>query len=456
MGMALNDLRSEISSGGLTVAVVGLGWMGLPTACLFAEAGAKVIGADVDPRVVEMVSRGESHLPEPGLPPLLRKHVRGGRLRATTNVREAASQSNIILIVVPTSIDRQKKPDYGAVEEACREIGKGMQTGSLIIFESTCGPGVTEGVVKTALEKHSGLKAGVDFGLAYSPIRAMSGRVLQDIQSYPKVVAGLDERSLEAACAVLSTIVKGSLIKVRNVRTAEATKLFETIYRDVNIALANEFALFCEKAGIDYMEVMNAANTQPYSHLHVPGIGVGGHCLPCYPYLLVAEAKAFDVKLNIVKYARMTNEAMPSHTLRLVIDALRSCGKSVRGAKVTVLGIAYRANAKETRFSPAVELINLLKRRGARVTVFDPLFSLSEVSIIGCNTEPTLKGAIEKANCVVITVAHDEFKQLDARELAACMSKPSAIVDCAHVLDPALVEESGLIYRGVGRGVWTK
>jgi nucleotide sugar dehydrogenase len=450
------EIAVRIRDGALTVAVVGLGWMGLPTACLYAEAGAKVIGVDMNPKIVERISRGEPTIDEPGLAVMLKKAIRSGRFTVTTNSEEAASNSDILFIIVPTMIDKQKHADYSSVEDACARIGKNIRAGSLIIFESTCGPGVTERVVKETVEKYSGLRVGQGFGLAYSPIRAMGGRAIQDLQSYSKVVGATDKKSLEAACAALSVIVKGELIRVKDIKSAELSKLFETIYRDVNIGLANEFALLCEEIGVDYLETMRAANSQPYSHLHSTGVGVGGHCLPVYPYLLTSETYALDAKLRIVLDARKINDLMPRHAAKLASDGLRICGKSLKRAKVAVLGISYRPNVKETRFSPTLELISILKKRGARVISFDPLFNASEMESMGLTSEPTLRRAIEKADCVILTVAHDEFKDMDTIELAARMSKQGLVIDCTGTVDPVSVEKSGLVYRGLGRGLWTR
>lgn len=450
------DLKKQLTRGNITVSVIGLGWMGLPTACLLAEAGARVIGVDINPNIVDRLSQGNSHLDEPGLERLVKRHMRAGKFKATTKIEEACSESDAVIIVVPTLIDQSKRPDYSAVESVCKEISKGVRKGSLVIFTGTCGPGVTERIVRNVLEKHSGLRAGEDFGVGYSPIRAMGGRALMDLQSYNRIVAGIDKRSLESTCTIISSITKGELIKVRDIKTAEATKLFETIYRDVNIGLANEFATFCEDSGIDYMETMTAANSQPYSHLHIPGVGVGGHCLPVYPYMLLEEAKSQGIKLRIVKTSRLTNEDMPRHVAGLAANGLRSVGKTLRRAKITVLGISYRPNVKETRYSPSLELISLLKRRGARVTVYDPKFSCEEIGNLGYHAEPTSKKAVEKADCVIVAVAHDEFKRLDARELTALMGRSPVIVDCAHLMDSAQVEKSRAVYRGVGRGVWTR
>lgn len=450
------EIAVRIRDGALTIGVVGLGWMGLPTACLFAEAGARVIGADMNPKIVERANKGDAPIDEPGLSPMLKKGVRAGKFTATTATEEAAANSDILFLVVPTMIDRQKRADYSAVEDACVSIGKGLKNGSLVVFESTCGPGVTERVVKGTIEKYSGLVAGQGFGLAYSPIRAMGGRALQDMQTYAKLVGAIDKKSLEAACAALSIIVKGELIRVRDIKTAELAKLFETIYRDVNIGLANEFALLCEELGVDYIETMRTANSQPYSHLHNTGVGVGGHCLPVYPYLLATEAFAFDARLRLVLDARKINDFMPRHVAKLASDGLRVCGKSLKRAKVVVLGISYRPNVRETRYSPSLELISILKKRGARVTTFDPLYNASEMESIGLLSEPTLRKAIEKADCAILSVAHDDFKKLDTIELAAHMSKQGLIIDCTGILDPVSVEKSGLIYRGTGRGLWTR
>jgi nucleotide sugar dehydrogenase len=454
MATTPDDIPSKLKAGLFTVEMVGLGWMGLPLACLFAEAGARVIGADQNSSLVKAINSGKSPINEEGLPELVRKLVSSGKFAATTDTADASSKSDVIAIMVPTLIDRHKRPYYQHVEEACIEIGKGIRSGSLVLFQSTCAPGVTDRIVKSTIEKHSGLKAGEDFGIAYSPVRAMGGHVLTDIRKYARAVGAIDKKSLDIAVAVLSCIVNGQLIRTRDMPTAEASKLFETIYRDVTIALSNEFALFCEEARIDYFEAMRAANSQPYSHLLAPGIGVGGHCLPVYPYLLAAETE--QGKLRIPMDSRRINDQMPGHVLRLAAEGLRTCGKSVKRSRFTVLGISYRPNVKENRFSPSVELVGLLKRRGAPVCVYDPLYSADELKKMGFHTEPTLPGALEKADCTILAVGDDVFKMVKAIDLAANMSKNSVVVDCTGTLEPEDIEKVGLIYRAVGRGLWSK
>jgi UDP-N-acetyl-D-mannosaminuronic acid dehydrogenase len=238
--LSLKAFRSEeicdaIRSKKLRIGVFGLGWMGISTACLFLQTGAVVVGADVDANVVELLNSGKSPINEPGVKPIIAKYA-GSTFKATTDVRSASEQSDILIIIVPTSIDSDKKPDYTALEKVSREIGMKLRKGSLVIIESTVGPGVTESIVKPILEKYSGLTAGDGFLLAYSPIRGMAGKALEDIRKYPRIVGGLDPNSLRAASAVMGTIVEGGIVSVSDIRTAEAAKLFENVYRDVNIA----------------------------------------------------------------------------------------------------------------------------------------------------------------------------------------------------------------------------
>lgn len=434
------------------IAVVGLGWMGLSTAALYIDSGAKVIGADRNPMVVDLLNRGKSTLDEPGVSTLIKKGLKEERFKATENVEDATAESDAIHLIVPTMIDEDKNADYTMLIDASRRVGKGLRPGSCIIVNSTCAPTVTERLVKPTLEKYSGLEAGEGFYLAYSPIRAMIGRALKDISSYPRIVGGWNGESLKRASMFLSLISKGELVKVDDMRTAEAAKIFETVYRDVNIALANEFAILCEKMNINYREAMEAANTQPYSHLHNPGIGVGGHCLPVYPYLLLTEARNHGVKLSLVKQARIRNEEMPRNTLRMVNEGLKEIGRTVKRSKIAVLGVSYRANVKELRYSPSLELIELMKKRGGKVSVYDPKFEYSELQAEGLDAKPSLRMAMDRCHCVVIAVAHDEFKSLRIEDVAASTSTPAVLIDCVELFDPREVMRMGLVYRGLGRG----
>jgi len=435
------------------ISVVGCGRMGLPTACLFAEAGFRVIGVEVNRRVINLIKRGKTPFPEPGLEALIKKHVQTGRFVITNDAKEAASRSSVIVLVLPTPIDEKRRPNYLYIERACEALGIGLRSGSLVISESTVGPGITESIVGYTLERMSGLRVGVDFGLAYSPIRAASGRVLRDIATYPRIVGAVDKQSLKVASLILSTIVKGGIIKVRDIKTAETIKLFENVYRDINIALANELARYCERAGIDFLEVQKAANTQPYCHLLIPGI-VSGH-IPKDPYLLVEEAENLGMKLRMVLLGRKINDGMVAHAVRLTKSALRACRKTLRRSKISVLGVSYRPNVKETRGSMVKDLVEMLTQRGASIHVYDPLFSLKELEELGYPAKRTITGAVRGADCILIAVGHDQFKRLNLKRIKLLIRSPAAIVDFGHVVDPVRAESEGFVYRGVGRGVWT-
>ena len=444
------ELSRPEGRAGYTVCVVGLGRMGLPTACLWAREGFRVIGADISSSLVKAVNSGLSPIDEPGLGPLLAQVVREGGLTATTDVREAASRADLVKVVVATPLDEQGRPDYGPITKACRDVGLSLRPGALVLVESTVGPGITEGLLKPVLEEASGLTAGRDFGLAYSPIRATSGRVLRDLTAYPRVLGAIDRRSLEAASAFLSAVTKGGVVPVSDIKTAEAVKLFENIYRDVALALTNELALFCERAGIDFLEAAEAANTQPYCHLLRPGL-VGGH-IPKDPYLLFERAEELGIRLRLARTARSINDGMVRHVLRLAREALRACGKSLRGARMAVLGVSYKPDVKNPAGSRTAELVRELKRRCRQVLVYDPYYTREELEALGYPAAATLTEALEGANCLIIAAGHARFRELDLGAVRALMHEKAAVVDVGHVIDPRRAQELGLIYRALGRG----
>jgi nucleotide sugar dehydrogenase len=453
MRLKEGDLASLEERQKYVVTVAGCGRMGLPTACLFSDAGFKVVCLDSDPYIVNQIISGTGPFVEQELSTLLAKNLKEGHITATTNAKDAVSKSDIIIFTVNTPV-KKKRPDYSNLEESCRVVGLNLKPGTLVILESTVGPYVTETLVKETLEIASGLKVGEEFGLAYSPIRARVGRVVKDITRYAKIVAAIDEQSLSAAKAVLKTITKGELVEVNDLKTAEAAKLFENIYRDVNIALANEFARFCEKAEIDYIKTEEAANTQPYCHLLRPGI-VSGH-IPKDPYLLIGEAETLGVNLKMTTLARKTNDETVKHAYNLVKDALHSHEKPIKRSRVAVLGVSYRPNVKEAKGSLVIDLMRLLKKRGAKVTVFDPLFSYKELKDLGFPAERTLAKTVKGTDCLLIAVGHARFKRLSLTKIKVLMKKLAAIVDLSHVVSPSKVEREGFVYRGLGRGVWSR
>jgi UDP-N-acetyl-D-mannosaminuronic acid dehydrogenase len=434
-----------------TIGIIGCEREALATACLLAEAGFRIISVSTDQRLAHPPKRHKTLFHEPKLDKSIKKHLKTNRITVTTDTKEAASASSIIIFNVPTSIDKNEESDYTYFEKACREVGIGIRPGCLAIFQSAVGPGIVETVVKETIENASGLKAGVDFGLAYSPARATPGQVLRDIVTNPRIVGAISEESLNGACLLLSTITKGEIVKVANIRTAEAANMFENAYTNVNAALANELAQFCEKIGIDFFEAQNAANTN--SHCHLPFPEISNRHISKNSVLLVEEAEAVKAKPRMLTLAKKANDGMLSHTLRMVKEALRSCGKTIRRAKILVLGVSSHPNTKEYRGSPTKKLVRTLKKRGAFVQVYDPFFSQKELEKMRYPAGKTLTKSAEGIDCLLIAVRHTRFKRLSLRRLKFLVRKPAAIVDMGHIVDPQRAEREGFVYRGIGRGV---
>ena len=449
MKLAGKDLESPEKRREYTVCVIGHRRTGLVTACLFAEAGFKVICVDSSSNTVRLLKNKKSPFAESDLRKFIETRIKDAYFRATTNIRKAVSESDIIILGVPAAIDKKKKPDYTRLEKICKEIGMSLKAGSLIIFQNTMGPGMTETLAKETLENASGLEAGTDFGLAYSSALNNLPSHPKDLANGTKVVGGLTKRSLKVACLILEAITKAEIVRVKNIKTAEAVKLLEEAYKDVNIAFANEFAQFCENAGIDSVKIRNIINPRKFSKM------IGLHTARD-SYFLVDESEAVDVKLRMLSLSTKINDEILDHTIRLVRDALKSCQKPLRRAKISVFGISSLPNRKKSVNSATKKLANRLKKSGATVQLYDPFFSQKELADMGYAAEATLSKTIEGTDCLVVAVAHDRFTRLNLQRLHMLMKQPAAIVDMGQVIDPAKAEQAGFVYRGFGRGVWTK
>ena len=409
------SIIKKIRRGEYKVCVVGLGRVGLPTACLLAKAKARVVGVDKNLKNLKLISEGKSPFEEKGLQPLLEKVVRDGKLTVSSNLRQEASKCDVIIILVSTLIDSNKNPDYSQVENVCKDLGLSLQEDSLVIMGSTVGPGFTENVAAKIIEKHSGFKAGEEFGLAYSPVRASPGRILRDLQLYPRVIAGINKGSTVRACSVLSLMVKGGFVVMDSIKAAETVKVFENVYRDVNIALANVLANFCEEVGLNYKKIAEAANTQPFCHLHRPGI-VGGTCIPVTPYFLISEAEGLGLDLNFVRMAREVNEKVADRVSKNILKALEKEGIRAKKAKILILGFSYKANSKGEYLTPCMALTEILRRKGVEISVWDPLYTSAEIKEFGyvpADFDETLRNV----DCVVISVGHSIFKKLKKKIL---------------------------------------
>ena len=400
------------------------------------------MGCDVNPQTVELVNKGIEPFPgETFLQEKLSVVVKDRRLRATTDTASAVADAEVVVIVVPLFVDAEGVPDFGWMDAATRDVAKGLKKGTLVSYETTLPVGTTRNRFAKMLEDGSGLKAGTDFHLAFSPERVFTGRVFADLRRYPKLVGGLTEACGVAAekfyAAVLDFDERTDLARpngVWNLGTPEASemaKLAETTYRDVNIGLANQFALFAQDNGIDVYAVIEACNSQPFSHIHTPGIAVGGHCIPIYPRMYLWN----DPAATVVRAAREANAEMPIHS----VARLEAEFGSVKGKKVVVLGAAYRGGVKETAFSGVFPTVNELKRLGATVVVHDPMYTDDELRHEGF--EPFHFG--ETADAAILQADHAEYLNLTNKELPGV----SVILDGRNIIKSA----SGIKIVPIGR-----
>jgi len=451
-----SDIAKLVGESKVTIAVYGLGKIGQPLAVIFASAGAKVIGVDVDEHVVSMINEGYTELlEEPGVEEGIERFVKEEKLWATTDLVKAAQLADFIVVIVPVFVNEESKdPDLDALLTVSEAIGKGLRKGSIVIIESTVPPGTTNGVVRSIIEKSSNLKAGRDFGLVYSPERAYAGRVIEDVtKRYPKIIGGINEQSTEVVSMFYSTFCERGIIKMSSIEAAETTKVFEGIYRDANIALANELAQFCEKIGLDYFEVKKAANSQTFCHLHDPGVGVGGRCIPVYPYFVLNMADRMGLKLDVTKIARKVNEETPLHIIDLVEKGLAKIGKEIKNVKISILGLSYRGGVKESRFSPTFDIVRELENKGVLVTVNDVLWNNDEGRRFPFKFEPNIMKAVDDADCIIIATDHPEYKELDLEKIVNQIAKkPLVIVDGRQVFETKLFSNfKDVIYMAVGK-----
>ena len=447
-----HEVKSMLKEGGITITVIGLGRIGLPTAVSFANAGAAVFGVDVNENVVNSVNKGDNKfVDEPGLSDLLQEVVTKGKLRATLNPEPVIAKSDFLIISVPTPVLSSKTPDYSAIRSVSHLVGQYLKAGTTVIVESTVGPGTVEGLIIPIIEGESGLKADVEFGVASAPERSDPGNIMKNLRSVPRIIGASNPRTRDVVASLYEAAFGVEVVKVSSPKTANAVKLTENLFRDVNIALANEFALLYEKLGIDYIEVIKACATKYNFMPHYPGPGVGGPCLPSNPYYLIEEAlKVGDIPY-LVRMAREINDRMPEHVVDLTMEALNEVAKTVKGSKVAVLGVAYKPNIKDIQLSPIDPICKKLTEMGAVLRIYDPMFAGE--SVFGYRVALSIDEAVRDADCILVGTAHDEFKHIDLSHIKIMASRDSCIVDACHVFDPKMVLEQGFAYRGVGRAI---
>ncbi|WP_245823538.1 nucleotide sugar dehydrogenase [Metabacillus halosaccharovorans] len=423
------------------IAVVGLGKIGLTLAAVFANNSCKVLGADIDPKVVSSVNNGISHVKnEPGLEELVANAHHNKTLTATTITSEAVAQSDIVIVIVPVLIDDKNHVDYRYIDSAVEEIGKGVKKSTLVIFETTLPPGDTRNRFGKKIEEVSGLRMGTDFDLAYSPERVYSNRIIEDLQNYPKIIGGLTEKSLKRASAFYQKTLNCEIIEVSSLETAEFAKVAECVYRDVNIALANDLAKFADNMNVNILEVIDSSNSQPYSHIHQPGIGVGGHCIPIYPYFFINKG----LVQGLTPLSRKINDRMSDYAISKIEKEMGSLQKK----NILILGLSYRENVKETTKSTSLAIIEILKEKDVQVFVADPLFENEEIikyDVIPFDiNDQTVSSEID---IIILQAYHDEFKKIDFESFTKC----TFVYDGRNKLSKEKIEELGMRYSGIGK-----
>jgi nucleotide sugar dehydrogenase len=429
---------TEFADPNSVVAVVGLGKIGLPLALHLVRHGRRVLGCDSNPQVVEGINSARNHIrEEPGLDVELTRAVKTGRLNATLDTAAYVARADVILVVVPAIVDACHEVDYQAIDTATQAIAKGLAPGKLVIYETTLPVGTTARRLRRVLETNSQLEAGRDFYLAYSPERVSCGRIFRDLEAYPKVVGGIDAASAAAAASFYRSVLTVAVISMESADEAEFVKLIETTYRDVNIALANEFAQYADRHGLDVATAVAAANTQPFSHIHTPGLGVGGHCIPVYPYFLLQGDD-----LALPRRARAINDGMADYaTYRLEAEM-----GSLTDCPVLILGVAYRGDVREHTASPAHRLRTMLAARGARVYAHDPLFSDAELEALGYT--PFQQRCAAGVRAIVLQADHRAYQTIDFVPFTQCQ----VVLDGRRVLERERIEALGMRYVCIGDG----
>src|ERR671939_356490 len=355
----ISDIIKKLRSGQFKIAVYGLGHVGASIASVWLRAGAYVIGVDKSPKVLENARRGRTHVPEPGVNEAFTKGLQERRFDLYDDLVQASYDSYFKMICVPVLADNGRPADLTAVKQVSIAISKGLKKGDVVALNPSLPPGTTEDILLPLIEKGSrGLKVEDDFYLIYNPERIYEGRAIEDIEHrYPAIVAGAGPKSLEIGIKLYSIVFKKGIIPISNIRTAETEKLFEGVYRDVNIALANELAKFCERVGVNFWEAREAANSQPFCHLHKPGVGVGGACIPVYPQFIIYTANRIKLDCNIPKLGRTINDSMPKFCVLQAIKLLNARKKLVKKSIISLLGLAFRGGVSDPRLSPTYTVI---------------------------------------------------------------------------------------------------
>ena len=447
--MDADEINSALKSGSIGVCVIGIGRIGLPTALSFAKSGLPTVGLDINQKIIDMINSKDFPLKdEPGYEDIFHSMIEKNKFMATTDPSVAIPNSDIIVLSLPTPMNENNIPDYSALRSVGIQLHEFLSPGSLVIVESTIEPGFAENELIGLMEGDKArLRASENFGLGVCPENANPGEIQNDFSKLPRLVGALDEKTTGIITEVYAHVFGVELIKMSDCKTANAVKLVTNVFRDINIAFVNELALLFEKLGIDIMEVLDAAKKKYNFQAHYPGAGVGGPCLPINSYQILNISKSNDSTLRMISTAREINEGMPNQIVRLLLDGLTEANMAVKGSRISILGVSYKPNVRDTQLTPAQPLIERLRQMDADIKIYDPYFKGENV--FGIKSESNLEGAL-CADAVILVTAHDEFLDLDTAFVAS--KGVSVLIDSRGMVDIHSANKSGLIYRGIGRG----
>ncbi|MEM3143585.1 MAG: nucleotide sugar dehydrogenase [Candidatus Nitrosotenuis sp.] len=431
----------------MIISVYGLGNVGGPIAAAWLRAGSKVIGVDISEKLLSAIKSGASHAKEPFVSQVFTKALKENNFQITSDGISASKNSRIKIIAVPVALNKNKI-ELSALKSVIKDIGLGLKKGDAVIVCPSIPPGTSERVAIPMLEKFSKLKVERDFYFVYNPERIFEGRALQDIEeNYPAIVSGAGKKSLRFAEELLKIIAKRGVLSMSTLANAEAEKLFEGVYRDVNIALANELANYCEKVGVNYWEARKGANSQPFCHLHYPGTGVGGLCIPVYPRFVIEAADKMGLNLKMLKFARAINDFMPK---KCVNDALTLLSKNTRiipGIKITILGLGFRGEVTDSRLSPTYTVVDEFLKKKFKVVVHDPFIKSDDNLPKNVELTDDLQKATKDASLIFVSTDHNIYKTLTDKSLTNA-KKPLTIFDGRNVLQQDNLKDVSILTIG--------
>jgi len=445
----LEDVKKSLNLRTLRVCVVGIGRIGLPTALSFAKSGLQTIGVDINENLVSTINSGVFPLKdEPGYEEIFNDVIKNKMFSATTKIEDAIPNSDLILLSLPTPMDKNNVPDYSALRDSASKLSKFLSPNSLIIVESTIEPGFIEDEMVPIISKSDQLKIGENFFIGVCPENANPGEILHDFTNLPRLVGSINKQTTEIITFIYDFVFAVELVIMPDCKTANAVKLTTNVFRDINIAFINELSLMFEKLGIDTLKVLEAAKKKYNFQIHYPGAGVGGPCLPINSYQLLNAARRSGVNLSMIEYSRQINEKMPEHVIKLTLDAFKECKKPIQNNDILILGVSYKPDVKDIQLTPAKHIIKKLQDLGANIHIYDPYFSSSQV--FGINVEENLDAVISKVDASIIITAHKEFRNISLHVFNKM--KSPILVDTRGIIDPMDAKQAKLIFRGLGRG----